>query len=122
MIFLGKVPHEQLPTYMREADYLALYSSHEGLSHTILEALYAGTPVIASARGGNPEVVRDGINGLLVEYGDVRALTATIQRAFQGSTAQTLASGTQIGLERLSWSTLVEQTAHTLEAVASQFS
>src|SRR5262249_11455593 len=52
--FLGKVRHDDIQLYFRAADYLALYSGYEGLSHTILEALHAGTPVIASARGGNP--------------------------------------------------------------------
>jgi glycosyltransferase involved in cell wall biosynthesis len=52
--------------YFRSADYTVLYSGYEGLSHTLLESLLAGTPVIASNKGGNPEVVRHGENGLLV--------------------------------------------------------
>ncbi len=66
---------------MKAADYVALYSGYEGLSHTLLESLRAGTPVIASDKGGNPEVVQHGINGLLVPYVDVEALTAAIARS-----------------------------------------
>ncbi len=118
--FLGRVPREQLADYLRAADYLALYSGYEGLSHTILEALHAGTPVIASKRGGNPEIVRDGENGLLVAHPDLDALVAALRRAFEGDLRQKLAAGTHRGLERFSWPGLVEQTVSTLCSVAAR--
>jgi glycosyltransferase involved in cell wall biosynthesis len=107
--FLGKVPHDQLPVYLRAADYLALYSGYEGLSHTILEALYVGTPVIASDKGGNPEVVRHDQNGLLV----------VIRYALSDGAQARLAAGTQQGLDRFEWSCLVEQTVKTLVEVGT---
>jgi glycosyltransferase involved in cell wall biosynthesis len=112
--FLGKVPHERMSVLMRAADYLTLYSGYEGLSHTLLEALYAGTPVIASARGGNPEVVQDGVNGLLVAHPDLGALVGALRRAFQGDMQTRLASGTAAGLDRFDWARLVDQTEAAL--------
>ncbi len=94
LIFLGKVPHEKLSAYFAAADYLALYSSHEGL--------YVGTPVITSNRGGNPEVVRHDQNGLLVPY------------ALSDGTQPRLAAGTRQELDRFEWSCLVDQTIKTL--------
>ena len=117
VVFLGKVPHDQLSGYMQAADYVALYSAYEGLSHTLLEALYGGTPVIASARGGNPEVVRDGINGLLVEHPNLGVLVSVLKRAFEGDTPERLAARTGEGLERFSWPSLVEQTVNSLEDI-----
>lgn len=114
VVFLGNVPHERLGALMRAADYVALYSGYEGLSHTLLEALYAGTPVIASARGGNPEVVQDGVNGLLVAHPDRDALVAALRRAFEGDTQTRLASGTSAGLDRFDWLRLVDQTEAAL--------
>jgi glycosyltransferase involved in cell wall biosynthesis len=112
--FVGKVPHERMALYLRAADYLALYSGYEGLSHTILEALVAGTPVIASARGGNPEVVQDGVNGLLARHPDRGALAQTLRRAFAGEgwadLRARLAAGTGRGLERFAWAALVGKT------------
>lgn len=116
--FLGKIAHERLALYLRAADYLALYSGYEGLSHTILEALSAGTPVIASNRGGNPEIVRDGENGLLVQHPDLGALITALRSAFAGDTPQRLAAGTAQGLDRFSWPCLVEQTVKALVEVA----
>ena len=46
--FLGHQPRPQIASLMRAADYVALYSGYEGLSHTLLESLRAGTPIIAS--------------------------------------------------------------------------
>ena len=112
--FVGKLPHEQMALYMRASDYLALYSGYEGLSHTILEALYAGTPVIASDRGGNPEIVQTGVNGLLVKHPDVSALTEAIKAAFVEGMPQRLAEGTSHGLERFAWPSLVAQTIEAL--------
>jgi teichuronic acid biosynthesis glycosyltransferase TuaC len=116
--FLGKIAHERLVVYLRAADYLALYSGYEGLSHTILEALHTGTPVIASNRGGNPEIVRDGENGLLVQHPDLDALIAALRHAFTDDTPQRLAAGTAQGLDRFSWPCLIEQTIKTLVEVA----
>jgi glycosyltransferase involved in cell wall biosynthesis len=117
--FLGKVPHEKMALLLRAADYLALYSGYEGLSHTILEALYAGTPVIASNRGGNPEVVRDGVNGLLVPHPDLPALIDGIRRAFADGTPARLAAGTSAGLDRFAWPALVEQTVSVITRTAA---
>jgi len=117
--FLGRVPRDRMALYLRAADYLVLYSGYEGLSHTILEALHAGTPVIASDKGGNPELIAPGVNGLLVPYPDPAALAATIRAAFAGSTRARLAANTGQGLERFAWARMVTQTAELLERVCT---
>ena len=76
--FAGRIPHEAIPRYYRAADYTLLYSGGEGLSHVLLESLFAGTPAIASDAGGNPEVIHHHVNGLLVPYPNVDALTAAL--------------------------------------------
>lgn len=115
--FLGQVPREQLALYFRAADYTVLYSGYEGLSHTLLESLLAGTPVIASDKGGNPEVVRHGENGLLVPYVSHDALTETIRAAFSEGTRARLAARTSEGLERFEWDAMVSATVELLESV-----
>ena len=66
----------------RAADASLLPSAWENFPHTVVEALAVGCPVIATAVGGVPEVVRDGENGLLVAPGDPAALAAAISRFF----------------------------------------
>jgi glycosyltransferase involved in cell wall biosynthesis len=68
----------QLRQQMQQSDVLVLDSEYEGLSHTLLEAAAMALPSIASDRGGNPEVIQNGSNGLLVPYGDVAALQAAL--------------------------------------------
>ena len=80
--FLGSVPRESVLRLFRAADASVLSSSWENFPHTVVEALAVGTPVIATAVGGVPEVVRDGENGLLVPPGDPEALAAAIRRFF----------------------------------------
>ena len=78
--FLGNVPHSEIPMYVRAADIFVLNSEYEGLSHTLLEVLNLGTPIVASGVCGNPEVVEDGVNGLLVDPGDPQTLRNALER------------------------------------------
>jgi glycosyltransferase involved in cell wall biosynthesis len=112
--FLGRVPRKQIALYMKAADYTVLYSGYEGLSHTLLESLRAGTPVIASDKGGNPEVVQHGVNGLLVPYVNVEALAAALAEAFQPGRRAALAAHTASGMERFDFRVMVEQTNQVL--------
>jgi glycosyltransferase involved in cell wall biosynthesis len=66
----------------RAADASLLSSSWENFPHTVVESLAVGTPVIATAVGGVPEVVHEGENGLLVRPGDPDALTGALTRFF----------------------------------------
>jgi glycosyltransferase involved in cell wall biosynthesis len=78
--FLGAGTREDVVLLFRAVDAALLTSAWENLPHTVLEALAVGTPVIATAVGGVPEVVRDGENGLLVAAGDVEGIVAAIER------------------------------------------
>lgn len=114
--FTGRLPREKLYQIMLAADYFALYSGYEGLSHTLLEALRVGTPVIASNRGGNPEVVRHGENGLLVPHVDVDALREALVDAFSADRRAALAAGTSAGMERFAFPRMVSATDRVLRA------
>jgi glycosyltransferase involved in cell wall biosynthesis len=80
--FLGAQPRERIIELFAAADASVLSSSWENFPHTVVEALAAGTPVIATSAGGVAEVVQDGVNGLLVPIGDSAALADAIRRFF----------------------------------------
>jgi glycosyltransferase involved in cell wall biosynthesis len=78
--FVGPLSRDQVLTLYRASDAALSTSAWENLPHSVVEALAVGTPVLATAVGGVPEVVHDGENGLLVPAGDVEAIAGAIGR------------------------------------------
>jgi len=73
-----------IPEVMAALDVLVLPSVRsEATSQVILQAMAVGTPVVATAIGGSPEVIRDGETGRLVPPGDAAALAAAIVDTFR---------------------------------------
>ncbi len=111
LIFVGEVPQPRVADYLACATIFALASSYEGFSHVLLEALAAGAPVVASAVGGNLEVIRHGDNGLLVPAGDAAALAATLARLLDDAALrQRLIQAGSETLEAFAWETLSRRT------------
>jgi sugar transferase (PEP-CTERM/EpsH1 system associated) len=81
--FLGA--RKDVPEILRGLDVYVLSSQSEGMSNTILEAMASGRPVIATAVGGNPELVVDGETGLLVPPNDPEAMAAAITKLLRES-------------------------------------
>jgi sugar transferase (PEP-CTERM/EpsH1 system associated) len=83
-------------------DALVVSSVSEGCSNVILEAMAMGKPVVATAVGGNPELVDDGHTGLLVPPKDVDRLAAAMCRLGGDQAAATAmgAAGRRVALER----------------------
>ena len=67
-----------VPAILARAQAACLCSSAEGLSNALMEAMAARLPIVATAVGGTPELVRDGENGYLVPSGDAKALAAKL--------------------------------------------
>lgn len=95
---------EDVDACLAAMDLFLQPSSEEGLSLTILEAAASGTPVVASRVGGNPEIIEDGVSGVLVEPGDVDALEAAMKEflARPGRFEEMAAAAERIVAERFS--------------------
>ena len=70
--FLGAVPDAR--TLYDGFDVVISASDAEGLPNVVLEAAAAARPIVATAAGGTPEIVIDGVTGLLVPVGDTESL------------------------------------------------
>ena len=76
--FLGWVPNTDLPQYYRAAAISVIPSLEEGFGIPAAEAMGCEIPVVASDAGGLPEVVENGVTGLVVPRGDSSALAAAM--------------------------------------------
>lgn len=77
--FAGARPQTELSTYFSAADALVLASSREGLANVLLESMASGTPVVATAVNGTPEVVAERCAGRLAHERKVASLVKALQ-------------------------------------------
>ncbi len=96
--FAGFVPHHEMPHVYAALDLLAHPAVEEPFGLAIVEAMASGLPVVAVNAGGVPEIIRDGVDGLLVPRGQPSALAAAITRVL-GDTALSARLG-RAGRER----------------------
>jgi glycosyltransferase involved in cell wall biosynthesis len=117
--FIGTIPKQQVPTYLRACDVFVLNSSYEGLPHVLLEAMIAGLPVIATNVGGIPEVIDDQVNGLLIPPQDPKALKEALLRLRSDPfKTRSMVDRSRETLARFSLQTMVRQTEAIISEVA----
>lgn len=78
--FLGNVGQDQVPQLLKDADLFVLPSFAEGVPVVLMEAMAARCPVIATRIAGIPELIEDGITGLLLPPGRADVLAGAIER------------------------------------------
>ena len=107
---LGRVPHAELPAVAAACDlYLGPATGGESFGVVLVEAMAAGLPVVASDIPGYDEVVRDGVNGLLVPPGNPDALAAAAGRVLdEPALAGRLAAAGRDRAAIFDWSVVVE--------------
>jgi glycosyltransferase involved in cell wall biosynthesis len=96
VVFAGL--RRDVPEVVRAFDLLVQPSRWEGFGLTLVEAMAVGTPIVASRVGGIPEVVTDGVSGLLVPPGDPQSLASACGRIL--GDPQMAARFARAGIER----------------------
>jgi len=99
-----EAPPAEVADRMDEATFLVLPSRSEGLGRVIIESFTRGRPVVATRVGGIPDLVEDGVNGLLVPAGDATRLADAMERVLSDSElAARLAAGATAAAASLRW-------------------
>lgn len=78
-----ELPRSEIPSFLSAMDICVCSSLSEGMSNAVLEAMSAGKPVVATAVGGNPELVEHGKTGYLVPSRDPHAMAAALGKLLE---------------------------------------
>ena len=110
IIFRGSLPHEEIPKEIASAAILVGPSRKEGQGIVFVEAQAAGTPIVATNVGGIPEVVEDGVTGLLVPPENPQALAETILKLLRDPLyAKRLAENAKKDVEKYNWGRITKK-------------
>lgn len=134
LVILHDADRETSDKYFRAADIFVLNTGYEGFSHTILEAMSAGVPVITTNVGGNPEVISyplsfppyegeieggSNANGILIEYNNKQQLRDTILKLYNDpALRQRLIKSAQFSLSKFSFDSILTQTEEILTQIS----
>ncbi|MGQ7298179.1 glycosyltransferase family 4 protein [Quadrisphaera sp. KR29] len=117
----GPLDHDLVPAALRTAAVAVQPSTYEEMGTSVVEALAAGTPVVASRTGGIPDLLQQGRCGVLVDPGDEHALARALDDLMADGPrrAELAARGREVG-EALAWPSLARRVLGVYrEAVAS---
>jgi glycosyltransferase involved in cell wall biosynthesis len=109
--FLGRLPnHVDVLKHIANSDVFVLTSVEEGFPNVIIEALALGKPVIATAVGGIPEVVKEGVNGILIPPKSPEHVAKALERLLSDSILRKkLGEASAESVEDYTWSKIAEK-------------
>lgn len=108
--FLGRLPHEDALKHIADCDAFILTSIEEGMPAVIIEALALGKPVIATAVGGIPELVKDGVNGILIPSRSPEHVAKALERLLTDSgLRKKLGEAAAESVKDYTWSKMAEK-------------
>ena len=111
----GVVSLSELSEIVRHADLLVLPSSHDERPKSVIEAMASGVPVVATRVGGLPELIEDGVSGLLVPPNDPAAFADAIIRVMDDAALRhQLLQGGLEAVASLEWGVLAKDCVAAL--------
>jgi len=108
VLFLGAT--DQVEQIYAAADALLLPTPYDAFAMVVLEAMACGLPVIVSREAGASELIRNGVNGLLLEDASVPELARYMRLLWDARWAAELGRAARESVESRSWDTVAEQT------------
>jgi glycosyltransferase involved in cell wall biosynthesis len=118
--FEGSVPHKSIPRYLSMMDIFVMPSLSESFGVSALEAQAMKVPVVATNIGGIPEVVKDGISGLLVKPKDSKELASAIIKLLGNDALRKYMgeNGRKFVIEKYEWERNAEEMEELYESLA----
>jgi len=117
----GPIKHDKMPALYQAADIFVNASLNEGMPLTVIEALAAGLPVVASPVGGIPEIITPNKTGLLLRK-DRRDLREQLTRLIDnGALRHRLSQPARQTVQPLTWDHLARQTVEVYESLKNKY-
>jgi glycosyltransferase involved in cell wall biosynthesis len=115
----ARLSQTEISTALDESTVLVLPSRSEGMGRVIVEAFCRARPVIGTRVGGIPDLVDDGVNGLLVEPGDTAGLADALVRVLGDRELAERLSGAALASAGL-WNVSPEEFASRLRSLVER--
>jgi len=113
--FTGRVDQDQVDQYLAASHVLVLNTGYEGMSHTVLESMQMGVPVITTDLCGNPELIQHNQDGLLISWNNPEQLRSALDRVLSNEPfRQKLIQNAKEKLKQFSWDRLIQETFQVL--------
>ena len=118
--FIGRIPHEKLPAYYQSADVFVLPSLNEGMSNSMLEALAAGLPLLATDTGGTQELVVDSVNGFILKMENAQDIAEKLEILIQDvELKKRMGEASRKKAEGMSWEKVAERYINLIKKLTS---
>jgi len=102
--FPGRIDHADMPALYARADIALNPSTVDNMPNSVLEAFASGVPLVSTDVGGVPDIVSDGVSGLLVPAGDAQAMAAALMRVLgDRELARRLADAGAVQVRAYAW-------------------
>ncbi len=118
VFLLGQLPHEDSLLCLRAGDLFVLNTGYEGFSHFILEAMAMEIPIITTNIGGNPEIITDKENGILIKYENKEQLkNAIINLRANNELKNKITRNARIKINEFSKERMIKETMDFLRGI-----
>lgn len=110
VVFLDKMPHSQVQSYIRACDVFVMPSLFENFPLAALDCLATQTPIIATNIGGTPEIITHNETGLLIKAGEVEAIADSVLRLLSDSELYAkIKTNQEERLKKYLWENLIDR-------------
>jgi len=117
--FLGKIQHGEIHAYFQATDCFVLNSQYEGASHALLDAMQIGVPIVTTKVGGNPELIENNKDGILIEYGHKQEMLEAFVKILQDKNlAENFSNNASKKAKKFTWKNVVRETKKILITIA----